>query len=60
MDNSTPRSDSAMDLVAGYGAYMDDALELDVSAATDAPATTWYCVAAGVSVVAGATYEATC
>ena len=57
---NTTRGGSAMELVAGYGTYMDDALELDVSAATDAPATSWYCAAAGVSLLAGATYEATC
>ncbi|MCZ0204762.1 LxmA leader domain family RiPP [Streptomyces achromogenes] len=52
-------TDSIMELVAGYETYMD-ASELDVNAVTDAPATTWYCVSAGVSFVTAATYEATC
>ena len=51
--------DNIAELVASYETYMD-AGELEVSAVTDAPATTWYCVSASVSLITGATYEATC
>ncbi|MFG2678579.1 hypothetical protein [Streptomyces sp. NPDC048392] len=53
------QNDNIMELVASYDTYMD-ASELDVNAVTDAPATTWYCAAVSVSLLTGATYEATC
>lgn len=60
MNETTMDTASIMELVSGYDTYMTEASELDVTAGTDAPATTWYCVAAGVTLLAGATYEATC
>jgi hypothetical protein len=53
------KNETIMELVAGYDTYMD-ASELDVNAVSDAPATTWYCAAAGASLLTGATYEYTC
>ncbi len=53
------KTDSIMELVSGYETYMD-ASELDVNAVSDAPATTWYCVSAGITLITSITYEATC
>ncbi|HJA05374.1 MAG TPA: hypothetical protein H9800_11005 [Candidatus Microbacterium stercoravium] len=53
------RTDSIMELVSGYDKYAATSDLSDV-AATDAPATTWYCAAAGLTLLTAATYEATC
>ena len=53
------KTDSIMELVSGYDEYAASSELTDVAAA-DAPATTWYCVAASVTLLTAATYEATC
>lgn len=53
------RTDSIMELVSGYDKYAATS-DLSDAAATDAPATTWYCAAAGLTLLTAATYEATC
>ncbi|MEV4274447.1 hypothetical protein [Actinoplanes xinjiangensis] len=60
MNNETAQNDNIVDLVSAYETYLDDSEALDVSAVADAPATTWYCVGAGVSLLTSITYEATC
>ena len=46
------KSESVLDLVAGYERYSSPE-EISLSAATDAPATTHYCAAAGLSWLSG-------
>ncbi|MGK4582158.1 LxmA leader domain family RiPP [Kitasatospora sp. HPMI-4] len=67
------KSASIMELVSNYDAYTA-VEELNVAAASDAPATSpvcawsvavsyassWYCASAAASAVSSATYEATC
>lgn len=63
------KSDAIMDLVAGYDTYAE-AGELNVTAAADAPETSWPCAisaasskpcaSAAVSFVTGVTYEISC
>jgi hypothetical protein len=60
MSNDVTQNDNIVDLVSAYETYLDDSEALDVSAVADAPATTWYCVGAGISFLTSVTYEATC
>lgn len=63
------KSSAIMELVSSYNAYAD-ASELNVGAASDAPATTpvcavsiassWYCASAASSAISSATYELSC
>lgn len=53
------KNEKIMEFVSGYDTYAASSELGDISAA-DAPATTWYCVAATVTMLSAATYEATC
>lgn len=53
------KNEKIMELVSGYDAYAASS-ELGDTSIADAPATTWYCAAAGLTFLTAATYEATC